>query len=489
MPRTSLPEPHILYQALADELHCAMRDGRLPPGSRLPSIRETARNRRISINTVLAAYRQLEARGHLEARPQSGYFVRSLLPSPPPPVLTARAVRPRPAEASVIDRITTVVAAQSNPDIIDLSLACPKSSAFYPGKQLGRILAECARHKPGLLTDYSLPPGPLSLRREICRHAHDLGMTLRPDDILLTNGCMEALQLALRAVTRPGDTVALESPTYFNLITLTDQLGLRAIEVPTHPEQGLSLDALELLLAEKRVQAVVTMPTVHNPLGTSMPVGEKKRLARLAASYRVPVIEDALYAELQYTSPLHPTVKSFDDDGWVILCTSYTKTLAPGFRIGWMEAGRFGKAVSRLKFSASVAQPAILGEALGLFLETGGYSQHLRRLRRINAAQVDRLRGLIDDAFPEGTRATSPTGGFLVWVELPEGCNADILFDEAFERRITITPGNLFSPSGRHTRHLRLSAGHHFTDRHVHALMSLGELAKAQVGHRSHSNP
>ena len=473
--------PNSLYQSLAEELRGAISDGRLPAGSRLPSVRETARSRSLSVNTVLAAYRQLEARGQVEARPQSGYFVRSRLPSPPPPPQSQPPGRAKPADTAVLDRIAAVLAAQSNPDTIDLSLACPKSSDFYPGKALSRLVADHARRKPELLTDYSLPPGPLLLRREICRHAHDLGMTLDPENIILTNGCMEALQLALRGVTQPGDTIALESPTYFNLISLADHLGLRTIEVPTHPDQGMSLDAVELLLSEKRVQAIVTMPSVHNPLGTSMPVAAKQRLAALAQTYRVPVIEDALYAELQYATPLQPTVKSFDSDGWVIVCTSYTKVLAPGFRVGWMEAGCFQRRIAALKFSASLAQPAFLGEVLGAYLETGGYAQHLRRLRRVYAAQVDRLRGLIADAFPAGTRATEPTGGFLVWVELPEGCDGNRLCDDALARGITITPGSLFSPSGRHSRHIRLSGCHHFSDRYIHALLTLGELAQGQI--------
>jgi DNA-binding transcriptional MocR family regulator len=473
--------PLPLYQELAQELRRAMSDGRLPAGERLPSVREASKTRGLSINTVLAAYGQLEAHGLIEARPQSGYFVRSRLPTPPAPRFAPPATSPRSAEAGVLDQITRVLAAQSLPDTIDLSLACPKGGDFYPGERLSRLVADLARRRPELLTDYCLPPGSPLLRREICRHAQELAMTLAPDDILLTNGCMEALQLALRAVTRPGDTVALESPTYFNLIPLAERLGLRTIEVPTHPDSGMSLDALELLLSEQRVQAIVAMPNVHNPLGTSMPVEAKRRLAELANTYRVPVIEDALYAELQYATPLRPAVKAFDRDGWVIVCASYTKTLAPGFRVGWLEGGRFGRALAELKFCSSVSQPALLCEALGVFLENGGYAQHLRRLRRTYTNQIERLRGLIDSAFPAGTLATRPTGGFLLWVELPAGCDANRLFDAALARRISITPGKLFSPSGRYSRHIRLSGCYPFSDRHVHALMSLGELAARQL--------
>ena len=472
--------PSPLYQVLADELRGAMSDGRLAAGARLPSVREAAGSRGLSINTVLAAYRRLEACGLVEARPQSGYFVRSRLPSPPPQP-SALPGEARPATGAVLSRIAAVVAAQARADMIDLSLACPKVDDFYPGNKLGRIVADLTRRRPALLTDYSLPPGPPLLRQQVCRHAQALGMNLTPDAILLTNGCMEALQLALRAVTRPGDTVGLESPTYFNLIPLLERLGLRSIELPTHPDAGLSLDALELLLSEGRLQAVVTMPTVHNPLGTGMPPAGKRRLAELAAQYRVPVIEDIVYAELQYATPLQPAVKAFDRDGWIIVCSAYTKTLAPGFRVGWMEGGRFQRELAELKFCSSVAQPALLAEALGVFLDGGGYTQHLRRLRRLYAGQVDRLRSLIDASFPAGTHATRPTGGFLLWVELPAGCDTNRLFDDALARGIGITPGGLYSPSGRYTRHLRLSGCYPFTERHLHALATLGELATAQL--------
>ncbi|THF67071.1 PLP-dependent aminotransferase family protein [Pseudothauera nasutitermitis] len=470
-----------LYQTLADELRGAMNDGRLPAGARLPSVREAARSRGLSINTVLAAYRQLEARGLVEARPQSGYFVRSRLAAPPAPRFGARPVKARPVETAVLDRIAAVVAAQTDADYVDLSLACPKGSDFYPAERLARLLADTARRQPRLIGDYAMPPGSIRLRREIARHALALGMSMEAEDVILTNGCMEALQFALRTVTRPGDSIALESPTYFNLIPLAKRLGLRIIEVPTHPVNGMSMDALELLLSEKRVAAVVALPNVHNPLGTSMPLESKRRLAALANEYRVPVIEDALYAELQYAAPLQPAAKAFDRDGWVLLCASYTKTLAPGFRVGWMDAGRFKREIEDLKFCSSVSQPAVVCETIGVFLEDGGYAQHMRRLRRTYAGQIDRLRGLIDEVFPAGTLATEPTGGFLVWVELPQGCDADRLFDEALAHGISITPGTLFSPSGRYTRHIRLSGCYPFSDRHIHALVTLGKLAARQL--------
>ncbi len=469
-----------LYQQLADDLRAAVHDGRLPAGERLPSVREAASSRGLSINTVLSAYRLLEAQGVIEARPQSGYFVKPKLASALS-VPHFQAALAQPIRAAVLDRIAAVVSAQAQAENVDLSLACPRGGDFYPAERLARLVADVARRQPHLIGDYSLPPGSLRLRREIARHALALGVSMEPDSVILTNGCMEALQFALRTVTKPGDAVAMESPTYFNLIPLAKHLGLRIIEVPTHPGLGMSMDALELLLSEKQVAAVVCMPDVHNPLGSGMPLTEKKRLAEMASRYRVPVIEDALYAELQYATPLQPAVKAFDCDGWVMLCASYTKTLAPGFRIGYIDAGRYQQQVQSLKFCSSVAQPAVLCEALASFLEDGGYVQHLRRLRRLYASQTSRLRGLIEDAFPAGTKATEPCGGFLLWVELPDGCDSDRLFDAALAQGISITPGTLFSPSGRYRRHLRLSGCYPFSDRHIHALVSLGRLAEAQL--------
>jgi DNA-binding transcriptional MocR family regulator len=475
---SAIPEP--LYRSLATELRAAMEEGRLAPGARLPSVREASRGRGLSLNTVLAAYRHLESRGLIEARPQSGYYVRSRLAAAGEPG-PARPGQARAADLEVLDQIAAVVTAQSIPGFVDLSLACPRELDAYPGERLGRIIARLARSQPSLITSYSMPPGPASLRAGIARNGAVLGLHPDPDRITLTNGCLEALALALRAATRPGGTVGIESPTYFCLMPLFAQLGLNALEIPTHPDTGLALDALELLLEERRLQAVLAMPSVQNPLGSIMPLAAKRRLAELVNRHKVPLIEDGIYAELQFATPLQPAVKAFDQDGWVLFCSSFSKTLAPGLRLGWIDGGRFHREVADLKFISSVAQPALLAEAVGQFLDTGGYEAHLRRLRRTYATQLDRLRGFVARHLPPGTRATEPRGGYLLWVELPEPCSATRLFQDALAARISITPGTLFSPSGRHARHVRLSACYPLEGTYAAALATLGMLAMDQV--------
>jgi DNA-binding transcriptional MocR family regulator len=327
------------YHQLADQMAEAIRRGTLLPGSRLPSVRRCSQMHQVSINTVVAAYRRLEDRGLIEARPQSGFYVSSALP-----VLESRIEEHSPAAEpadEVLALIDKVFAAQTNPEYTNISLACPQTSDFYPGGKLGRIMSSLLRRQPKIISQYALPPGSLHLRQQVARRAMALGMILEPNDITLTHGCMEALQLALRVTTQPGDSVGLETPTYFFLLPLLASLGLKAVEIPTDPQDGLSLDALELMLSEKRLNAVIAMPTAQNPMGFTMPLAAKKRLARLMNDYQVPLIEDGLYAEIQFGATLSPAVKSFDKNGWVLFCTSFTKTLAPDFRIGWIAGGVF----------------------------------------------------------------------------------------------------------------------------------------------------
>ena len=469
-----------LYQQLADSFAAAIHQGTLKPGKRLPAIRRVAQSHRVSVNTVLNAWQLLEDRGLIEARPQSGYYVRSVLPAV---TGTARhRTRVKVPSGEKLDLIDTVFAAQNHPDYINISLACPQEGEFYPSAKLSRITASLLRRHPHTIGRYALPPGSERLREEIARRALHAGMSLTSEDITLTHGCMEALQLALRAVTRPGDCVGLESPTYFFLFPLLASLGLKAVEIPTDAQNGLSLDALELLLQEQRIQALVVMPGVQNPMGSSMPLANKQRLAKLVNTYGIPLLEDGLYDELQFDWPLSPPVKAFDTQGWVIYCTSFTKTVAPDFRVGWTAAGRFHAAIARLKAVSSMAESMLLSETLAEFLASGGYDHHLRSLRRRYAANLDEARGLIARDFPQGTRATRPRGGFVFWVELPAGVDTVEMFHRLLQEQICVTPGALYSLSNRYNHALRLSCCYPFNERYSYALRRAGALACEMSG-------
>lgn len=474
------------YRALADELREAIGAGRLAPGAALPSLRECATQRRLSLNTVMAAYRLLEDHGFIEARPQSGFYVAARLPEPQRPLRSApsRALGNRQD-----DLASQVLAAQSRPDHLDLALACPHGRRFYPTDHLLRTTRSILRRHADVVARYALPPGASLLREQIARRAQRLGMTLPADEVVPTHGATEALHLALRAVAHEGDSIGIEAPAYFNLYPLLRGLGLRAVEIPTHPRTGLDVDAVARLLRARKLAALVVMPTVHNPLGCIMPVAAKRRLAALTARHHVPLIEDLVYAELQFADPPELAIKSFDRDGWVLACSGFSKTLAPDFRIGWLHAGRYTPEVQQMKFAMSGAESGLLGEVVGRLLQGGGYEHHLKRVRRLYQAQVATVRGLIARHFPAGTLATQPAGGFLLWVELPPSVDSAALFRAALAEKIVILPGEVYSAGARYRHCIRLSCCRDIDAGFIAAIETVGRLACAMAGRRGERMP
>ena len=467
----------VLYESVAGDISMLISSGTLRPGERVPSVRHLSRQKRVSIATVLQAYRLLENRGMIEARPQSGYYVRRARPATEMAVTNPPGT-PRPV--GVHDLVSRVLDAMNDPRVVKLGAALP-GHELMPATRLRRMLAATARRFPETLTSYAVPPGREELRRQIARHSLNWGCNFTADDVIVTNGCMEALNLCLRAVAKSGDIVALESPTYFGLLQIIESLGMKALEIPTHPRNGISLEALALACEREKVKACLVMSSVSNPLGSTMPDAAKKRLVQLLAGHGIPLIEDMVYGDLYFGATAPRVAKAYDKQGTVMLCSSFSKTLAPGFRVGWVAPGRYQEQVSRLKFVSSVGTPELLQLTVAEFLANGGYDRQLRSLRRAFAERIERGRSLVIEHFPEGTRATNPTGGFVLWVELPQGADALALYESAMQEGISIAPGPMFSASNRYRNCLRLNCGCTWTPAVERALARIGELAKAQL--------
>jgi DNA-binding transcriptional MocR family regulator len=463
-----------LYQQVADAIGGLIAAGTLRTGDRVPSVRRLSQQRRVSVSTVLQAYKQLEDAGLIEARPQSGYYVkRRALPAAEPELSRP----PQRALAVEVNALADVVLrAVQDAQVVPLASACARADPFPP-ERIRRVLAARARRSRDVMGRYGGPPGSAELRRAVARRALEWGCHLDYRNLVTTSGCMEAINLALRAVTRPGDTVALESPTYFGFLQILESLGLRALEIPTHPRTGISLDALEIALRTHDVKAAIVMPTVSNPIGATMTDRAKERLVALLAARRVPLIEDHVYAELYSGARAPRAAKSYDRAGNVMLCGSFTKTLAPGLKAGWIEPGRWQDRVRMLKFIASGGHNELVELTLADVLESGGYERSLRQLRRQNALQVENARRVIAESFPRGTRVTQPTGGYILWVELPKRCDSIALFEKLLERRICIAPGPMFSATGRYRNCLRISAVHPWTERVEKAMREVGRVA------------
>jgi len=467
-----------LYEQVADTIARLINQGTFQPGDRVPSIRALSRQMHVSIATVMEAYRCLEDRELIEARPQSGYYVRRLYqhtliePAPSTPGKS-------PTTVSVDELVRMVMQDSRNQNLVPLGAAVPNPENLPVGK-LNRILASVVRRKGAQSISYEMSAGFEPLRVQIARRLLSAGCALNPREILITSGCQEAVTLSLMAICRPGDTVAIESPTYFNHLQTLEVLRLKAIEIPTHPRYGISLEALGVLLKKNRIRACLLIPNFSNPLGSLMPDDRKKALVEMLTHYDVPLIEDDIYGDIGFSQERPRVVKAFDQKGLVLLCSSFSKTLAPGYRIGWVSPGRFQTEAERLKSACTIATATAPQMAIAEFLTNGGYDHHLRKIRRIYMRQIWLMTQAVSKFFPQGTKVTRPAGGFVLWVELPEHVNSLKLYELSLKAGITIAPGPIFSVRQGYPNYVRLNAAF-WSDKIEKAIATLGRFAEGMA--------
>jgi DNA-binding transcriptional MocR family regulator len=465
----------MLYEQVAQKLQEQVASGVYRQGERVPSVRRLSDQLDVSISTVVEAYRRLESRGVLEARPQSGYYVRARLWQPPAQPEISRPAS-SPTSVSVSALALKVLRASRDPEVLQLGVAVPHPS-LLPTRALNGILARIARRNTEKGDSYDFPPGSPELRRQVARRALDAGCTLSPEDIVTTSGCQEALSLCLRAVAGAGDTVAIESPAFYGTLQTIEQMGLKAIEIPTCPRKGISIEALRLALDRWKIKACLVVPNFSNPTGAVMPDERKKRLVHLLAEHEVPLIEDDICGDLAHNAPRPKAAKSYDRKGLVMLCSSFSKTLAPGYRVGWVAPGRWREQIEHLKYVNTMATATLPQLAIAEFLEHGNYDHYLRKTRARYAQGIERMTHAVARYFPDGTRVTQPTGGFVLWVEMPKAVDALELHRRALARKILVAPGPLFSPKQAYRNCIRLTCALPWDERLERALVTLGRMA------------
>jgi len=465
-----------LYEEVATKIAYLVEQGTLRPGDRVPSIRSLSKQMRVSINTVKEAYFQLEDRRLIEAKPQSGYYVRARLPElAAEPVVDQPSLRP--TEVSLGKVYQMVMKDLHNPNLQQLGIAFPNPD-LLPIDKLNRMLSSETRRFRKQSVSYEMSPGCERLRKQIAQRALSSGCTLSPDQIVITSGCVEAVVLSLRALCKPGDTILIETPVYFNFLQLIEDLELKTLEIPASPRDGISLDALSYALEhnQEQISACLVISNINNPLGGQMPEENKRRLVELLDHYDIPLIEDDIYGDLSFSEKRPLVAKAHDKKGNVLLCSSFSKTLAPGYRVGWIAAGRFQDQIERGKMLANVATATPPQLAIAEFLANGGYDHHLRSIRKVYARQVAQMGDAIGRHFPVGTRVSRPMGGFVLWVEMPESISALELYELSRDAGITFAPGPLFSAAGKYQNCIRLNAAF-WCDEVERTVATLGALA------------
>lgn len=467
-----------LYRQLADYYLSAIRAGTLATGDRMPSVRKLMQNHAVSLSTALQMCRYLEAEGWLEARPRSGYFVRQ-----PRRIRLAPASEPRPATmidpaqfVGIHERVSAIIAQGQRPVRINLARATG-APELYPHQQLRQLASSLLRQHPYLLTKAISPGGNRELKATLAKRALDAGISTSAEEITITHGCIEALNLALRAVAHAGDIIAVESPTFYGLLQVLESLGMKALEIPTSPSTGISLEALELAMQTyDNIKAVVVVPHLQNPLGSIMPDDHKQKLVRLCEARQIPLIEDDSYSALASSDRIPTAAKHWDHTGNVIYCASLHKVLAPGLRVGWMLAGRWQARVNMFKYAQTRYNEELSQLIVATFMQSSNYDRHLRKLRATLSAQREQMAEAIATYFPEGTRLTVPDGGVSVWVEMPEQVSSKAVFEAALQKDILISPGLLYSNSNRFNHFLRLNCGTRYSDGLDSALRTLGKI-------------
>ncbi|MFJ3056869.1 PLP-dependent aminotransferase family protein [Herbaspirillum sp. NPDC087042] len=457
------------YQKIAAVIRASIKRGTLPAGSRISSVRTLGKEHNVSALTALHALRLLEQERWLEARPRSGFYVM------PQSVTTLSA--PTSIDLVTLDQqAATHLAIVGTPCRIRLDLANGESG-LYPTKKLGVLMRQHIYRDQDLLGDHVRGTGYPALKQQIVRRSFEYGCSIHPDELIITNGCVESLSLALRAISRPGDAVAVESPTYFVILQMLHGLGLRPVEI-AQTRQGIDLELLEQALRQYKPCAVISIANVGNPIGLTSTMDNKEALIRLAEQHGAVLIEDDIYGDTCFDASRPKPLRALS--GKVILCSGFSKTLAPGIRVGWIAGGRWSPAIALMKYTSTMGTPVYPQAAIAEFMRTGGYDLHLRRLRRTLQLQVRRMRQAIIRHFPAGTSVSDPSGGYVLWVTLPRGCiGTRRLFERARQEGIGIAPGHLFATDERFDHCFRLNAGFGWNDEIDSAIARLAMLAVA----------
>lgn len=469
------------YIQLANEIEAKVTSGHIGVGERLPSLRSIRRQKGLSLSTVYQAYVELENRGVIEARTKSGFYVRPqskrLLPLP-----AAGRCSLKPLKVQVNTLAGIVQNLFDHPEMMPFGAAIP-DPVLLPLKQLSRMAREVAASYllktggPG----YGSPIGQPELQRQIARHL-DWYDGFSGEEIIVTSGCMDAINLCLRAVASPGDIILVESPTFLCYLQLIEDLNMRVLEIPADPVHGLDLETLARTVEEHDVRTVLLNSNFPNPLGYRVAGAKKREMVRLLCGRGIPIIEDDLYGDLYFGETRPTTMKQYDEQGLVLYCSSFSKTLLPDLRVGWVVPGRFREKIKRLKFNSQIATPKLNQLIIARFMETGAYDRHLRRMRHALKVQVANMTRAIANAFPANTRMSSPEGGLVLWVELDPRIDSLQLFTRAAEAGISILPGAVCAGSGQYRHCIRVNCGVAWSPAVAEAVGRLGKLIGELLG-------
>lgn len=467
----------VLYLKIANSVTEQIKSETLQFGDRLPSLRSAQKLYNVSLNTIKQAYMELESRSLVESRPKYGYYVsqtsqrKLALPS-------VAEMKISEGKNSPEDLIGKVFGTIAGTDVTQFALGIPGKS-LLPVAKMKKCMIEVIKKKSDSGTNYEPVQGSVGLRREIAKWSIVMEGKITEDDLVITSGAMNGVYNCLMAVTQPGDYVAVESPVYFGILQAIQLLGLKAVEIPTHPITGVDLDALRKVLP--KLSACCFVVNYNNPLGFQMPDENKKELVRMLTEYNVPLVEDDVYGNIYFGAGRPKPCKFYDEAGIVMWVGSVSKTLAPGYRVGWVAPGKFKEKIIRQKLVQTVSSPSLFSDVIADFLEHGRYDHHLRMFRKKLYANYLQIQKSVTQYFPDNTKISEPKGGFMLWLELDKRICTEDLYDEGVSQKVNFAPGRMFSQYNQYQNCMRLNYALEWTDRVESDLEKLGKMIKNRI--------
>lgn len=468
------------YETLVDQIREQIKNNIWRVGDKLPSLRKQTETTGMSLMTVLHAYQVLESQGWIVSHARSGYFVAPKIQNSNPISKRSNATVSKAEEIDINDFVFDVLKANRTPYTVDFGSVYPDPS-LYPRNQVNKSLTSAVGHMPTSSALDNLPPGNKGLRQIIAKRYAAEGMNVHPDEIVITAGALEALNLSLQAVTQAGDWVVVESPTFYGALQSLQRLNLRALSIRTHPTDGIDLDSLEDALKSHTVKACWLMTNQQNPLGCTLSNDKKARLMALLAEYNVYLIEDDVYSELYYGSQKPLPAKAFDQNGMTMHCSSFSKTLVAGFRIGWVAAGKMALPIQKLQMMSTLSASAPIQLALEKYLSARNYENHLRQLRRKLEQRKFAVWQMLCAEMPASVNINYSEGGYFLWIELPDHVDATVLYQQASKENISIAPGRMFSLNNEFDHCFRLNSSFECSLIQERAIKRLAELIQKML--------
>lgn len=458
------------YEIFTRDIEMNINNGIYKPGYRLPSVRQIKEQYALSISTVQSGFEHLMIRGLVESIPKSGYYVAYSAEVPK----VNNFIQPFVRDATFAHHLHLTSSIRNEEKLTEFNATAP-GDLMMPQKLILRTMQQVIREKGASLLRYYPSHGSAELRDNIIGRAATFQNIIRPEELLVTDGALQGLYIALASICEPGDVIAVESPCVFSALEVIRVLRLKVIEIPVDLQTGFDISFFKRACENVKIKAAIITANFHNPTGLLLSDEQKRALVSIAHQYNVALLENDIYGDLNFQGNRPSTFKTFDDSGLVLTYSSVAKTLSPGIRLGWLAAGKFSHRAEQIRFALGRSVSPLNQEIINRLIKGGSYDRHLRRFKMQLAKNAQFIKHTIAAYFPKETYITTPAGGYSIWVKMPDGTDMSNFYDQCKQMGIRFTPGFTFSFSDSYNNYFRVVIANTISAKKISLIKHIGE--------------